>query len=279
VARKDVQHTHSPSLNRWPARLDAFQSLSGLILVLFMWVHMCLVSSILLGEEAMYTVSRFFEGAYVFDRPYPVLVSTIAGTIFVLIVLHGLTAIRKTPTSYAQYRTFYFHMQSFKHTETNLWFIQVITGFVLMFLVGIHLFQMFSEPAGIGPYASSDRIWSENFWPLYLVILFSVELHAGIGLFRLILKWGWFNISKQSTTRKKLQRIKWMITLFFLAIGLVTLAAYMKLGINHGDHVGERYQSISVQYPADDVRQRIISQEHINGHQSAANQLTTEEIR
>ena len=36
------------------AKLDFLQSASGLILALFMWAHMILVSSILLGEEAMY---------------------------------------------------------------------------------------------------------------------------------------------------------------------------------------------------------------------------------
>ena len=29
-------------------------------------------------------------------------------------------------------------------------------------------------------------------WPLYLVMLFAVEFHGGIGLYRLALKWGWF---------------------------------------------------------------------------------------
>ena len=45
--------------SRWPARLDLMQSASGLALVLFMWAHMFFVSSILLGADAMWTVTKF----------------------------------------------------------------------------------------------------------------------------------------------------------------------------------------------------------------------------
>ena len=32
-----------------------------------------------------------------------------------------------------------------------------------------------------------------------------------------------------------------MLTVFFIALGLATLAAYMKIGYDHRDRVGERY--------------------------------------
>ena len=34
---------------------------------------------------------------------------------------------------------------------------------------------------------------------------------------------------------------KWALTVFFLALGLATLAAYVKIGIEHAGNVGERY--------------------------------------
>jgi len=46
--------------SRLPAWLDLAQSLSGLLLALFMWGHMFFVSSILLGKDAMYIVTRTF---------------------------------------------------------------------------------------------------------------------------------------------------------------------------------------------------------------------------
>ena len=48
-------------LNRWPARLDQLQSLSGLLLVVFIWGHMFFESSILLGMESMHWVSRMLK--------------------------------------------------------------------------------------------------------------------------------------------------------------------------------------------------------------------------
>lgn len=78
-------------------------------------------------------------------------------------------------------------------------------------------------------------------WPLYLVMLFAVELHGGIGFYRLLVKWGVFLGDNPKRNRRRLQRIKWGITIFFLTLGLITLAAYMKIGYDHADRVGERY--------------------------------------
>ncbi|MCK7502345.1 MAG: hypothetical protein MZW92_80125 [Comamonadaceae bacterium] len=68
---------------------------------------------------------------------------------------------------------------------------QVVTGFALFFLASVHLYQMLMHPGAIGPFESADRVWSGRWWPLYLVLLFAVELHGGIGLYRLAVKWGW----------------------------------------------------------------------------------------
>ena len=38
----------------------------GLLLALFMWVHMVFVSSILISKDAMWTVTKFFEGYFFF---------------------------------------------------------------------------------------------------------------------------------------------------------------------------------------------------------------------
>jgi len=226
----------------WPAWLDLIQGGSGLALVLFTWAHMFMVASILLGNDAMYFVARMFEGEPIFGEPYPVLVSLVAATIFLLFIVHAVIAIRKIPAGYREFRLFQHHARGIKHGDTNLWMLQVVTGFILMFFASGHIYQMFIHPADIGPYASSDRIWSGRWWPLYLVLLFSVELHGGIGVYRLALKWGWFTGKTGYTSRKTLQRVKWVITGFFLILGITTLAAYMKLGYAHRDSVGERYQ-------------------------------------
>ena len=132
-------------------------------------------------------------------------------------------------------------MRMMKHEDTTLWFWQVFTGFALFFLASVHLYIMLTRPDRIGPYESADRVWSEHMWPLYILLLLAVELHGGIGLYRLAVKWG----GSQETTRPRRgvgsSSLKWAITVFFLALGFATLAAYIKIGIEHQDRYGERY--------------------------------------
>jgi fumarate reductase subunit C len=227
--------------SRWPARLDLLQSGTGLALGLFMWVHMFFVASILLGKDAMWTVARFFEGYHVFGRPLPWLVSLLVAIVFVLFIAHAGLALRKFPASYREYRTFREHMHGMRHGDTSLWFWQVLTGFALFFMASVHLYIMLTRPERIGPFESADRVWSDLMWPLYLVMLFAVEVHGGIGLYRLALKWGWFAGSDPAATRRRLRALKWVLTVFFLVLGLATLAAYMKIGIEHAPHYGEAY--------------------------------------
>jgi fumarate reductase subunit C len=161
--------------------------------------------------------------------------------IIIMFVVHAVAAVRKMPSSYREYRLFSKHSSMFKHGDTRLWLVQVITGFVLMLLVCAHLYQMLVHPADIGPYASADRVWSGNWWPFYLIVLFAVEFHGGIGVYRLALKWGWFMDPYGRLDRTLMHRVKWGITGFLLALGILTLAAYMKLGYEHRHQVGERY--------------------------------------
>ncbi len=197
----------------WPARLDLLQSLTGLVLAVFMWGHMLFVSSIHVSDELMWKVTRMFEGYYVFGEPYPFLVSLVVAVIFLLFIAHALLALRKVPADYRQYRTFLEHSRTLRHPDTYLWGVQVITGFALLFLASPHLFQMLLNPGDIGPYASSDRVWSGNWWALYLLLLFCVEVHASLGLYRLSVKWGWFTGNDPERSRRRLRRF-WLACVF-----------------------------------------------------------------
>ncbi len=227
--------------SRWPARLDFLQSASGLALGLFMWGHMLFVSSILLGKDAMWTVTKFFEGYFFFGRAYPWLVSVVVAVVIVLFVAHAFLALRKFPINYRQYKAFRSHMGVFHHGDTNLWYWQAFTGFALFFLASPHLYVMLTQPDTIGPYGSADRVWSDGFWGLYILLLLAVEVHGGVGLYRLAVKWGWFEGKHPAVTRARLKKAKWGITAFFLILGLLTLAAYVKIGVERATHYGEPY--------------------------------------
>jgi fumarate reductase subunit C len=137
-------------------------------------------------------------------------------------------------------------MKMMKHGDTTLWFWQIFTGFAMFFLGSVHLYVIMTHPAEIGPYASSDRVWSEFMWPLYILLLLAVEFHGSIGLYRLAVKWGWFDGKNPRASRKILKKAKWIVTVVFLTLGVLSLAAYIKIGIAHKDKVGERYEISSI---------------------------------
>jgi fumarate reductase subunit C len=237
----------APRKSRWPARMDLAQSLTGLALGLFMWGHMFFVSTILVSKDFMWTVARMFEGQFIFGKPYPGIVSVIVAGILMILMLHAFLAMRKFPANYRQYRMFIGHRKMMAHEDTTLWWVQAVTGFLLFFMAAVHLYQMLMHPEAIGPFESADRVWTGRWWPLYLVMLFCVELHGGIGLYRLAVKWGWFEGKDPDASRKRLKLVKWAITVFFLALGLATLAAYMKIGYEHRDRAGEPYVPAAMQ--------------------------------
>jgi fumarate reductase subunit C len=238
LVQMDSLTTPHEYIDRWPARLDFIQGASGLVLVLFMWMHMFMVSSILLGADAMFVVSQMFEGVYFFGRPYPLLVSLVAATVLAIFLVHALVAMWKLPGSYREYRSFWIHMRGLHHGDTSLWIVQVVSGLVLMFLASIHLYEMLMHPGVIGPYASADRVVSGQMWLLDLVLIFAAEVHAGAGLYRLILKWDWFN---STSHRLRLRLIVSAIVCFYLVLGLLSFAAYVKIGLEHRPDAGQRY--------------------------------------
>ena len=60
-------------------------------------------------------------------------------------------------------------------------------------------------------------------------------------------KWGWFTGPDPNAGRKRLKTLKWALTGFFLVLGLASLAAYIKIGIEHAPHAGERYTPAALQ--------------------------------
>jgi fumarate reductase subunit C len=91
--------------SHWPARLDLVQSASGLCLGLFMWGHMAFVSSILISKDAMWWITKMFEGQFVFGRPYPAIVSCVVALVSVMFVLHAALAMGRALEPCAQGRS------------------------------------------------------------------------------------------------------------------------------------------------------------------------------
>jgi fumarate reductase subunit C len=227
--------------SRIPAKLDFLQSATGLILAIFILFHLIFEASILFGKDSMYAITKMFEGEFLIEDGSPIFISILAFVIFAIFIFHAFLAMRKFPNSYKEYLRLKTHAKLMKHNDTNLWIVQITTGFMLFFLGSIHLYTMLTQPQNIGPFVSSDRVYSDTFYPLYFMLLISVVLHAGVGVYRLIMKWGWFDGKKPKENRIKTRKIIKAITIFYLVLGLLSLMAYIKIGYDHQEHYGEKY--------------------------------------
>ena len=233
--------TSQKKKSRIPAKLDFLQSATGLLLAIFMIFHMLFVSTILISKDFMFSVTKAFELSFIFEGGSSVPVFISIFIVFVIFILHAFLAMRKFPISYREMLRLKTHSDLMNHGDTKLWIIQIITGFALFFLGSVHLYIMLTNSGNIGPFASSDRVYSDYMWPLYILLLIAVEFHGAIGLYRLSVKWGWFEGDNPKESRKQLKKAKWILSGVMLILGAATLIAYMKIGAEHQANYGERY--------------------------------------
>jgi len=234
------------SIDKVPARLDFIQSLTGLILAVFIMGHILFEASILVSHEMMYRVTIMFEGYYFFGETYPGIISFLAGAIFVIFITHALLAMRKFPSTYKQYKIIREHTGRMKHEDSSLWLLQVITGFIMFFIGSVHLYIMMTQPSNIGPFASSSRVVDEYMGFLYFSLLLSVVSHAFVGLYRLALKWGFMDGGDTKVSRKRFNLVMKIMIALYIVVGLSSLAKYTTIGMKHDFSDGVKYKSQSV---------------------------------
>lgn len=220
------------SSDKMVAKLDFTQSATGAILAFFIVGHILFEASILISKDFMQSVTLFFEGYYFFGERYPGIISFLAAFLFVVFILHALTAMRKFPAGYREYKVMSSHAKRLNHEDTSLWLIQVATGFVMLFLGSVHLYIMMTQPDQIGPHMSAQRVVGEWMAPLYFFLLLSVVSHAFIGLYRLALKWGFFEGKKPKESRKKMKVLLKVFVALYIFIGLASLAKYIEIGLS-----------------------------------------------
>ena len=131
-----------------------------------------------------------------------------------------------------------------KHEDTTLWYWQVVTGFALFFLASVHLYIMLTRPDRIGPFESADRVWTDLMWPLYLVHAVRggvprrrrpVPAGAQVGLVRGRRPRCGRDPAQAAALQVGADRRSSCV------LGLLTLAAYMKIGIEHAPFYGQHY--------------------------------------
>ena len=200
------------------AYLDWLQMLTGVSLITFMWSHMVLVASVNLGTGVMNTIAAFFEDTYMAQVGGPL--------IGIAFLLHFVLAARKVPFRSEQQSAIWKHSRMLHHTDTWLWMIQAGTAMVILIMGAIHMWTVLTD-LPITAAKSAARIQGGFWLVFYLILLPMVELHVGIGFYRIAVKWGFIKRNK----RKKFKRFENILTGIFILIGLITLVRFMTLPI------------------------------------------------
>jgi fumarate reductase subunit C len=198
--------------------LDWLQMLTGVSLITFMWSHMVLVASVNLGTGVMNTIAAFFEDTYMAQVGGPL--------IGVAFLVHFVLAARKVPFRSEQQAAIWKHSRMLRHTDTWLWMIQAGTAMVILIMGAIHMWTVLTD-LPITAAKSAARIQGGFWLVFYLILLPMVELHVGIGFYRIAVKWGFI----KRNNRKKFKRFENILTGIFILIGLITLIRFMTLTI------------------------------------------------
>ena len=202
-----------PAPSRISAYLDWLQMLTGAGLILFMWSHMIMVASVILGPGVLNALAGFLEEYYMAQVGGPI--------VAFIFLLHFVLAARKVPFRTEQQSTIWKFSRQLRHTDTWLWMIQAFTAMIILIMGSVHMWTVLSD-FPITAAKSAARVQGGFWLVFYLILLPTVELHVGIGFYRIAVKWGFVRRKK----RKGFKRFENILTAIFIAIGLVALARF-----------------------------------------------------
>jgi len=194
--------------------VESVQTVSGLLLVGFLWTHMLFVASILLGVQAFNALAGFMEKFHLLDIAVIFIVLTVAA--------HVGAVFRRIPSRWQEQKIVWKHAKTIKHADTWSWLFQAVTGSAMLLLVIIHVFIVVY--AGIDSELSGGRVHS---WMLgfYIVLLLCAEYHASVGLYRTLVKWGFVK-------RHSLKKVLGVVTVITVGLGLASLWIFFDVGGN-----------------------------------------------
>jgi fumarate reductase subunit C len=201
---------------RYAARIELLEMISGLLLVLFMWGHLIMLGTILFGESAMNRLAALLEKYYIAQ----------AGGVGIcfLLAVHFFTAGRKLPARLREQKLFWTLANKLRHVDTWLWLVQVVSGLAIGVFAAIHLWVILTT-FPIDAAKSSERV-ARAFGVLYAPMVLVVELHVGIGLYRIYVKW-------TGLSRKAGAAVKWGLTGAFVVVGYWILATFWRNGLQY----------------------------------------------
>lgn len=214
-----ISYAPAGKSGKWDGVMDWLQMLSGASLILFMWCHMLLVSSVVISPAVMNSIAHFFEATGMAQVGGPL--------IFLVFLTHFVLAARKIPFRFDGQKTVWQHAKMMRHGDTWMWVVQIVSAMIILIMGSIHIWVVLTD-LPITAVKSAARIQT-GFWAVfYLILLPLAELHVGIGFYRIAVKWGFV----KDKDRAKFKRGENLLTMMFIAIGLITLVRFMFLSVN-----------------------------------------------
>ena len=186
--------------------MELFELGTGLLLLGFLQFHLLAVSSIIFGAAAFNRDSARMDEYYISYVGIPLVI--------LAILAHGLLAMRKAPWKFQEMRVFLQHSRRLAHLDTWAWGVQIVTGLIILVLAAIHVWSvLLTWP--IEAASSAARIQG-GYFSSFVLLLLAAEIHAMVGLYRILVKWGWFH-------RKKFTPYLVYATIGFVGLGFITL--------------------------------------------------------
>lgn len=164
----------------------------------------------------MNAIARFFEATYMAQIGGPVIAA--------IMLAHFVIAARKLPFRAREQKAIWRHSVNFNHLDTWLWVVQAGTAFIILIMGSIHMWTVLTS-LPIRAAKSAGRIQGGWWLAFYLVLLPMIELHVGIGIYRIGVKWGFI----KRADRKVMHGFENKLTLTMIGIGLVTLFTFLVL--------------------------------------------------
>ena len=193
--------------NKADLLVDMAELASGLLLVGFLWIHMLFVSTIILGPDIFNNVPTLLEKYWLSQIGIPMII--------LLIIIHMILAGRRIPNRFSEMKIVIKHSRLLNHYDTWTWLFQCVTGFAIGILAAAHIWTVVSK-WDINIAISSGRVIQSPYFLFYIILLLCGEYHAGLGLYREAVKWGWID-------RKKVSWVLSAITIAILTLGIVAL--------------------------------------------------------
>ena len=202
------------------------QSISGILLVGFLWMHLLFVGTIIISPELFDKLSVGLDKYYLAQVGIP-------GTVL-LIIIHILLAGRRIPIRLRDMRITWRVAKMINHFDTWVWLGQILTALIIGIMASIHIWlvmttwpiRSFTSASRVASSGPADQSFGGFYFPFiivfYVVLLIAGEYHAGFGLYRIFVKWGWFD-------RHRVGYVLKTITVIIIAIGLLALYTFKKL--------------------------------------------------